>query len=259
MKRFIFFFFLLVSYCGFAGETNEKQSWHDNFFNRLHNRMYCISEVGGKIERYDAALEDFRKLLLTNLDSGLDPNEPDEYGMTPLIMAAYLGYPQLVEELLKRKDVKIDLMDKEGLSALDYAMEASRLSGLFFEPMLINNMFIVTPYVVMLSYYMHKNAKGLTPYVQCINLLKSHGAASNLIAFKERMANRIKKSIEFFNQSLTIGEHDDKKEEIKEAILQLQKNLVHLQGYQENSDFGLFCAQVSLAYLQSRQKDSLLP
>jgi hypothetical protein len=60
--------------------------------------------------------------LEENIGRGLNINERDRYGFTPLILAAYYGYGPLVKFLCE-KGANINAQDNEGNSALIYAAD----------------------------------------------------------------------------------------------------------------------------------------
>ncbi|WP_162551759.1 ankyrin repeat domain-containing protein [Orientia tsutsugamushi] len=68
--------------------------------------------------RYD--INDSMKSLLSN-DDGIDVNEIDTYGQTPLICAAYKGNKKSVELLLKQDKIDFDKKDIFEKSAIDWA------------------------------------------------------------------------------------------------------------------------------------------
>ena len=64
--------------------------------------------------------QDLQKLK-ENIEAGKDINQKDWYGYTPLILAAYYGYGQMVEYLCE-KGADRDAQNNEGWSALLYAV-----------------------------------------------------------------------------------------------------------------------------------------
>ena len=51
--------------------------------------------------------------ILNNCHDTADVNKANAYGRTPLILAADRGHFAIVELLLKQKDIRVNLVDKE--------------------------------------------------------------------------------------------------------------------------------------------------
>lgn len=251
IKKFIILFSLISClFCSskvFANESDfndEPMFWHEQFFSTLVDKMYCVSETTGTAESYQAIIEKFRQRLAAKLAAGLDPNEKNEYGQTPLMYAAKFGYPELVEELLKRPEVvaNINIKDVHQQNALDYASESYGLSAFFTNPSLIIDPFCYVPFITQLSYYSHKDESGLTPYDKCICLLTRKGAKEGDISLKQRMAHQLEEVIEELCEILTqIPDEEEAKEVVCLLIEIAQQNLLSLANYVEGTSFGEFC------------------
>ncbi len=97
--------------CYALEHENYQEVWHNELFEELADRIYCISDTTGSIYEYNAAIDECCDIILKNIEEGCDPNEKGYYGNTPLISASALGYPKLVEALLNIPEIRknIDL------------------------------------------------------------------------------------------------------------------------------------------------------
>ncbi len=220
----------------------ENQAWFIKPFDKLADKMYCISEVSANPYEYNAAIDKYCDIILKNIEKGYDPNEKDSDGNTPLMAAAILGCPKLVKELLNIPEIKknINLRNNSGLSALDLAIEAPEMSCLFLNPSIRNNPLEWVSFITLQSYYSFAPFSAKKPYSECVELLKKYGAEQNPIPLKTRMKNKINQLItivlnEYNNQS------DDNKKIIESIIKEAKKNLEKLEQYNEDDDFGEFC------------------
>jgi ankyrin repeat protein len=80
----------------------------------------CIS-TGKKEVLHQNVREQNLIKLKENIEAGMDINEKDGYGYTPLILAAYYNYGPLVKYLCE-KGADVDAQNNEGWTALLYAV-----------------------------------------------------------------------------------------------------------------------------------------
>src|SRR5690349_8479943 len=88
----------------------------------LHDRMYVVGETNGKLQNLLDAEQKAAAEIARYIQDGNDPGglvEKKTKGQTPLVMAAFWGYPDVVSELLKSETVRnsIEEVDDEGKSA----------------------------------------------------------------------------------------------------------------------------------------------
>ena len=121
-------------------------------------------------------------------EEGLNPLVPNR--MTPLIKAAFCGYPLIVQALANDPRVNINEKDDNGKTALDYAQEKPKIfiSKEIREKLSGNyHIFTVTTFVPYLSYKVNKK----TPYERCVDILKEKAASENPISLRKRMKGTI--------------------------------------------------------------------
>lgn len=98
---------LLLGNFGLAIGAESPKKPHQ-VINDLRQRMYAIGETNPKLERFIEA-EQKAAAEIREYVSGGDPSgliEKNNTGQTPLIAAAFMGYSEVVSELLKSEAVK---------------------------------------------------------------------------------------------------------------------------------------------------------
>jgi ankyrin repeat protein len=171
--------------------------------------MYVIAETTGKDEDWQSAIEHARLAIHDYVRQGGDPAdlaERDSKGMTPLIAAAYMGYPEIVGELLadKRVAAGINDTDARGRSAWVYANFALRQSAWLCNPAMAQNIFALVPLMVTLPYYLGSDEP---PYRRTRKLLESAGAKANMDAAKQQWLDTCK-SADAETRQKVAGSHD---------------------------------------------------
>lgn len=114
-----------------------------------------------------------------------DLTEKSADGTTPLILAVYLGYPEIVAELLKDRNVvaAIDEVDARGFSAWTYSNFAMRQSLFICNPDVMKNVFVWVPYLVNLPYYV---AADESPYRKVRTAVEQAGAHADMAQVKRQ-------------------------------------------------------------------------
>jgi hypothetical protein len=243
----IFFVFSLYPLKNGYSQTSNKNYediWHNEIFDELLDSIYCVSETTGYINDYNKVIEEYTDEILRKIQEGNDPNEKDESGFTILIKASAFGFPYLVEKLLEIPEIKnnIHIMDKSDLHALDHAMQAIKLSYLFLNPHLRENIFMYIPFLTEQSYYRYNSFFQYKPYRKCVELLKKNGAEENKISLKFRMESKLKSLINtLLAKCISYKLDDEEKKWIFSAITEAQMNLEKLKNFKDGDDFGEFC------------------
>jgi hypothetical protein len=152
----------------------------------LRQQMYSIGETSGRLNDFVAAeqkavrdIQDF----IANGDSGA-LIEKNGSGQTPLIAAAYMGYSELVGELLKSDNVRksIDDVNSQGVTAWVYTNLAFRQAMWVCNPTVFKNPFSWVPLFVTQPYYTQSPEN---PYRKTRRLLEEAGASTASIQAKQ--------------------------------------------------------------------------
>jgi uncharacterized protein len=69
------------------------------------------------IDIHKAALEGDLSLVITAIDGGIKPDTTDKDGRTPLMLASFNGYTEIIKALLK-KGASVNQADNNGITAL---------------------------------------------------------------------------------------------------------------------------------------------
>jgi len=156
--------------------------------NKLRDRMYCVGETGAQIDRFIAEEQDAVLQIRNFINNGGDKNslieKNSKNGQTPLIAAAFMGYSEIVSELLNYQNVKdsINNVDNKGMSAWIYSNFALRQSMWSANPNIFNNPFSFVPLYVTQPYYTEQNEN---PYIKTRKLLESAEAKTDMKQAKE--------------------------------------------------------------------------
>lgn len=175
----------------FGGETPKKPH---QVINDLRQRMYVIGETTGRYSDFIDAELMATYAIRAYVDSSTDPAalvERNESGQTPLMAAAFMGYPELVRELLKSGAVKrgIDDTNPQGISAWLYSNIAFRQALWACNPTVFNDVFRVVPLLVTQPYYLESSE---SPYKKTRSLLEDAGAKADLAQAKLYWLNNCK-------------------------------------------------------------------
>lgn len=175
-------FILLVLLLVDAGQALAAEAVRKphQVINALRQRMYVIGETNPELARFvdaeRAAAADIRAYVA----GGADPAglvERNDTGQTPLIAAAFMGYAEVVGELLKSDAVRsaIEETNNAGLSAWLSSNFASRQAMWVCAPKLFENPFAFVPLWVTQPYYTQPE----NPYRKTRRLLEAAGAKAD--------------------------------------------------------------------------------
>jgi hypothetical protein len=155
---------------------------------QLRDRLYVVGETTGQQHDFLAAVEHSRQELSDYIAAGGDPStlvEKGANGQTPLILAAWSGYGDIVAELLKNESVvaSINDVDQDGLSAWMYANFAPQEAFWTCNPAIFEAPSALVSKMVTLFYYLSGEER---PYRKTRRLLEAAGAKADLSAAKQR-------------------------------------------------------------------------
>jgi ankyrin repeat protein len=100
------------------GHFDINQTWGGEVFLGKYSTNLLIAVT----ERNDIDLVKFL------LEEGADPNVQTSYGDTALMKASYMGYTEIVKELLKHPDINPNIADIDGYTALMGACEKNNIT-----------------------------------------------------------------------------------------------------------------------------------
>jgi hypothetical protein len=146
--------------------------------NQLIDRMYCIGETSGKLEEFvrtEGQLAEWLRSYVSECTNRGDLVATDANGQTPLMVAVFMGYSRVVEELLRAEEVRqgINNRDSRGVSAWMYATFAFRQTMWVFDPAVVRNQWRFVPLAVTQPYYLQSKEN---PYKRIRMLLEGAGA-----------------------------------------------------------------------------------
>lgn len=183
------FFLLICSLCfclsdvSFAADGPKKPH---QIIDELRQRMYAIGETTGRygdfVEAEQKAAVEIRKFIVSGDSIGLV--ETNDIGQTPLMAAAFMGYSELVSELLKSDKVRNAINDTnpKGMSAWLYANFAYRQAVWVCNPAVFKDPFSFIPLFVTQPYYLQSAEN---PYKKTRRLLEDAGAKADLAKAKQ--------------------------------------------------------------------------
>lgn len=151
---------------------------------QLRVRITNIGESTRQQGDYDIATQEAVNALqdfIAKGDNLEQLNHKDKWGKTPLNLAAYLGYPKIVAELLAQPSVKISINepDDHGITPWTYAVFAPRQSAFACNPKIFNSPFSWAPMHLSIPFYTQRNA-----YQQTRQLLEQAGATTDMTQAK---------------------------------------------------------------------------
>jgi len=184
-RRCLILFFILSSFVTVAYADGNQKNPHQ-VINELRDRMYVIGETSGKFDKFiDAehkAAQDIHEYASTTTDlTALI--EKNKQGQTPLMVAAFMGYSEVVAELLNYNIVKenINEVNPKGISAWVYTNFAFRQAMWVCNPSVFKAPFTLVPLLVTQPYY-QQSAEN--PYKRTRRLLEEAGAKTDMLAVK---------------------------------------------------------------------------
>ena len=176
---------LLSGNFGFAFGTEIPKKPHQ-VIGDLRQRMYAIGETNPKLERFieaeQKAVAEIREYVRGGFDSsGLIAK--NDTGQTPLIAAAFMGYSEVVSELLTSDTVKgaIDEANNLGMSAWLSSNLAYRQAMWACNPKVFDDPFAFVPLFVTQPYYLQPD----NPYKKTRRVLEGAGANADLARAKQ--------------------------------------------------------------------------
>lgn len=175
---------LLLGNFGLAIGAESPKKPHQ-VINDLRQRMYAIGETNPKLERFIEA-EQKAAAEIREYVSGGDPSgliEKNNTGQTPLIAAAFMGYSEVVSELLKSEAVKgaIDETNSMGMSAWLSSNIAYRQAMWACNPKVFDAPFTFVPLFVTQPYYLQPDG----PYKKARRFLEAAGAKVDVARAKQ--------------------------------------------------------------------------
>lgn len=144
---------------------------------KISDRIYCIGETSSCLEQMLHEVEIADTALATLIERGASIEESTANGVTPLMAASRNGLAPFVARLLKA-GAKADAIDKDGFTALDYAIAYSI-------PPVQTNIFAFIPWAVTYQF----RAPGRRV---CVQLLRNHLHLEK-VAVQERLAELIER------------------------------------------------------------------
>ncbi|MBS1229470.1 MAG: Ankyrin repeat (3 copies) [Proteobacteria bacterium] len=175
----------LLTNCGLASGADTPRKPHQ-IVGDLRQRMYAIGETNPKLERFVDAEQKAAAEIREYIRGGFDPLnlvEKNETGQTPLIAAAFMGYSEVVNELLKSDAVRgaIDETNKTGMSAWLSSNLAFRQTLWACNPKVFDAPFTLVPLLVTQIYYLQPD----NPYKKTRRALEEAGAKADLAQAKQ--------------------------------------------------------------------------
>jgi len=170
----------------FGVEAAKPLKTPHQIIGQLRLRITAIGQTTKAQADYDtatrAALDDLRAFIdkSTNL-GGL--TQKDKWGKTPLSMAAYLGFSEIVAALLAQPSVAISLdePDDTAITPWTYSVFAARQSAFACNPKIFTSPFSWAPLHQSQAYYTARN-----PYPVVRKMLEDAGAAQDMAKAKQQ-------------------------------------------------------------------------
>lgn len=173
----------------------------------LNNQMYNIGETDPQLERFVAAEKKAAAEIRAYIDRGIAPNlliERNETGQTPLIAAAFMGYPNVIKELLRSNVTlsAINATNQLGLSAWVSANIGYRQAIWACQPKVFENPFVLVPIFVSRPYYLQDD----NPYHKSRDLLAAAGAKADMAEAKQFWLNHCTDQTKTTRQRVTASQ-----------------------------------------------------
>lgn len=180
-----------IVYKNFSGDSAKKPH---QLINELRQRMYVIGETSGSYLGFIGAEHDAAEQIRNYIHRRIYPAglvEKNDTGQTPLMAAAFMGYTEIVKELLKSDTVRqgINDINPQGLSAWLYSNLAFRQAAWACNPTVFDNPFGLVPLLVTQPYYLESAE---SPYKTTRRLLEEAGAKTDLAQAKQYWQNQCK-------------------------------------------------------------------
>jgi hypothetical protein len=152
----------------------------------LADHVYVLGETGGNavamIAAEAKAADEVRQFIASGSTDGLVA--PEKGKQSPLVRAAYMGYPNVVSALLTSNLVRAHLNDADetGLTPWIAANFSLQQSLWTCNPEVFENPFAFVPMLVTQPYYL---ANPTPPYLKTRRVLEAAGATSDMAKAKE--------------------------------------------------------------------------
>ncbi|WP_244114946.1 hypothetical protein [Burkholderia cepacia] len=170
--------------CGAAAADSRRAPMA--VLSTLANRIYALGETSGNVEDMIAAeakaADEVRQYVASGATDGLLALEKGK--QSPLVTAAYMGYPNVVVALLTSNLVRAHINDADemGLTPWIAANFSMRQSLWTCNPAVFDNPFKFVPLFVTQAYYI---SNPTPPYKKVREVLEEAGASSDLAKAKD--------------------------------------------------------------------------
>lgn len=178
----------LAACLSFPAAVNAAESPRDPsaVIASLGNRIYSLAETTGKTDDMVAAeteaANEIRRYIANGLTKGLLAKEKGKG--SPLALAAYLGYPNVVDALLTSDSVRrhVNDVDEMGMTPWIASTLSLRQSMPACNPQIAENVLALVPIIVTQPYYV---SNPVAPYRKTRELLAQAGASADMSKAKE--------------------------------------------------------------------------
>lgn len=170
----------------FAADQDKKQLAPQQIISQLRNRITAIGEGQGKPEDFTIATNTAVDTLRAFIAKGENLDlltAKDKWGKTPLNYAAYMGFSEIVAELLNHPNAKLTLNEEDdhGVTPWTYANFAARQSAFACNPIIFTSPFSWAPLHMGLPYYV-----AYSPYPKVRKQLEDAGAIRDMAKAKRQ-------------------------------------------------------------------------
>jgi len=173
-------------FVSFGVEAAEPIKTPHQIIGQLRLRITAIGQTTKTVSDYDtatrAALDDLHAFIAKG-DNLNGLTQKDKWGKTPLNLAAYLGYAEIVSALLAQPGVAISLdePDDNAITPWTYSVFAARQSAFACNPKIFTSPFSWAPMHQSQAYYRTRD-----PYPVVRKLLEDAGATQDMAKAKQQ-------------------------------------------------------------------------
>lgn len=173
----------LISIC--SANAEDLPGRPDVVIKALVDRIYVMGETSGGVEDMMAAeakaADDIRQYIASGATAGLLEEEKGQ--QSPLMTAAYMGYPNVVSALLTSRLVKAHINDADemGLTPWIAAVFSMKQTLWTCNPAVLDNPFKFIPMFVTQPFY---TSNPVPPYKKARELLEAAGATHDMAQAK---------------------------------------------------------------------------
>jgi len=170
----------------FGAQAAETLKSPHQIIGQLRLRITAIGQTTKTLSDYDIAIHAAVSDLQTFIEKGDNLNaltQKDKWGKTPLSLAAYMGFSEIVATLLAQPSVAISLNepDDTAITPWTYSVFAARQSAFACNPKIFTSPFSWAPMHQSQAYYTARN-----PYPTVRKLLEDAGATQNMDKAKQQ-------------------------------------------------------------------------